>query len=104
MYKEENRKLLEKKAEVLKAIGHPARLCILSCLLENEGCNVSLLIEKMCLPQSTISQHISKLKSQDIIYGVRNGLEIKYTVIDEDVVNVLKYLLKDLTNERGIEN
>ena len=98
MYKEEKRKFLEKKAEVLKAMSHPARLCILNCLIENDGCIVSHLIEKMCLPQSTISQHVSKLRSQGIIYGERNGLEIKYSVVDEDVIYILKYFLKEMTN------
>lgn len=101
MYGEEKRKLFERKAEVLKALGHPARLCILSNLIETGGCIVSLLIDKMCLPQSTISQHISKLKSLGIIYGERNGLEIKYSVVNEDVKFIIKYFLKDSISERS---
>ena len=35
-----NIKEFEKKAEILKALGHPARLCIVKGLLDNDGCNV----------------------------------------------------------------
>lgn len=34
--------------------------------------------EKLKLPQSTFSQHLSKLKNLKIIKGKRNGLEIHY--------------------------
>lgn len=82
-------KSLEKKAEILKALGHPARLCIVKGLLEHGGCNVSYMQNCIGLPQSTVSQHISKLKAAGIIEGIRNGLEITYKVVDEDVIKIM---------------
>jgi len=42
------------KAELLKVLGHPVRLCIVHGLMHNE-CNVSGIQECLKLPQSTIS-------------------------------------------------
>lgn len=83
------------KAEILKALGHPARLCIVKGLLENEGCNVTYMQNCLNLPQSTISQHISKLKASGIIEGRRNGLEIQYTVVNEDVRKIIYTLFEE---------
>ena len=83
-------------AEMLKILAHPVRLCIVKGLLENGGCNVSHMQECLGAPQSTISQHLQKLRSAGIVTGSRNGLEIKYTVIDERV----KVLLPILFNKR----
>ncbi len=82
------------KAELLKVLGHPARLCIVAGLLnDNVGCNVSYMQNCLNIPQSTVSQHIAKLKSAKIISGVRNGLEINYSVINEDAIRVIRALL-----------
>ncbi len=89
-----NIKTFEKKAEKLKALAHPQRLCIVNGLIEG-SCNVTKIQECMNLPQSTVSQHLSKLKAAGIIDGERNGLEICYRVIDEDIINIVKILLKE---------
>ena len=83
----------ERQAEKLKAISHPQRLCIIKGLMEN-SCNVTKIQECMKLPQSTVSQHLSKLKAAGIVTGVRNGLEICYSVVDEDVKEIVRILTK----------
>ncbi len=85
------------KAEKLKVISHPHRLCILKGLLEN-SCNVSKIQESLDLPQSTVSQHLSKLKAAKVVEGVRNGLEISYSVIDDDVKTIVCLLTQSNTN------
>ena len=45
------------------------------------------------MPQSTISQHLQKLKSVGIIKGERNGLEIVYEVVDERAEKIIKDLI-----------
>ncbi|NMA82679.1 MAG: helix-turn-helix transcriptional regulator [Epulopiscium sp.] len=82
----------EKKAELLKALGHPARLCMVRRLIETNGCNVSHMQSCMRLPQSTVSQHIARLRAAGIIEGVRDGLEITYTVIDDDAKKLIELL------------
>lgn len=81
--------------EVLKAISHPVRLCIVRGLIDKKHCNVSYMQSCLKLPQSTISQHIQKLKSAGIIEGKRNGLEINYSVCNEKVIKLIKVLFYD---------
>jgi ArsR family transcriptional regulator len=44
------------------------------------------------IPQSTVSQHLSKLKAAGLIKGERNGLEIQYTVVNKDVEKIIRAL------------
>ena len=77
-----------KKADILKAVAHPVRLCIVKGLLENQ-CNVTKIQNCLNLPQSTVSQHLGKLKAAGIIEGERNGLEICYRVVNEDIKKII---------------
>lgn len=86
---------LEEKAEILKALAHPARLCIVKGLLDRGKSNVTYMQQCMDLPQSTISQHIARLKSSGIIHGTRKGLEIQYEVINPVAVDVVNAIFKE---------
>ena len=88
-------KEFEEKADKLKAIAHPHRLCIIKGLMEN-SCNVSKIQACLELPQSTVSQHLSKLKAAGIVEGVRSGLEICYSVVDEDVKKIVSIMTKNI--------
>lgn len=79
------------KAELLKVLAHPVRLCIVKGLM-NKECNVSYMQECLQLPQSTVSQHIGILRSRGIIKGTRNGLEISYSIVNEDVKKLVNLL------------
>jgi DNA-binding transcriptional ArsR family regulator len=79
-------------AELLKALAHPLRLCIVHGLVENGGCNVSHMQSCLDAPQSTISQHLQKLRAAGIISGVRNGLEVNYQICDQRVVQLVRIL------------
>ena len=79
------------KSELLKALAHPTRLCIVKGLIEKKS-NVTNVQECLDLPQSTVSQHLSQLKAAGIIKGERNGLEIFYQVINEDIRKIIKIL------------
>jgi len=87
-----NPDLFTEKAELLKALSHPARLCIVKGLLERGNSNVTNMCHCLNMPQSTISQHISKLKNAGIIKGNRNGLEIIYSVCNEDIKKIIEVL------------
>ena len=79
------------KAEKLKAIAHPHRLYILKGLIEN-SCNVKKMQECLGLPQSTVSQHLARLRAAGIIAGKRKGLEICYSVVDQEIIDIIKAL------------
>ncbi|MGG7057974.1 ArsR/SmtB family transcription factor [Clostridium nigeriense] len=88
-----NYKQYEDVAEILKVLAHPVRLCIVKNLLEKGSCNVTNMHSCLGMPQSTISQHLQKLKSIGIIKGERNGLEIVYEVVDKRVGKIIEALL-----------
>lgn len=82
-------------AELLKVLAHPVRLCIVKGLLNKGQCNVTYMQNCLDMPQSTVSQHLQKLRAAGIIEGDRNGLEINYKVCDERVENLVKLLLSE---------
>ncbi len=82
--------LYDKHSEILKALGHPVRLCIVNDLFRTNGCTVTYIQECIHIPQSTISQHIAKLKSAGIIEGRRQGIEIVYSVVDPFTIKLIK--------------
>ncbi|MBA7534580.1 Transcriptional repressor PagR [subsurface metagenome] len=79
------------KSELLKAVSHPIRLCIVKGLMEKES-NVTNIQECLDLPQSTVSQHLFKLKVAGIIKGKRKSLEISYRVINDDIRKIIRIL------------
>lgn len=82
-------------AEFLKVLAHPVRLCIVRGLLEKGKCNVSHMQNCLDVPQSTISQHLQKLRTAGIIEGERNGLEINYRVCDERVEKIINIFFSE---------
>ena len=81
-------------AEMLKVLAHPVRLCIIHGLLGKGACNVSYMQDCLGIPQSTLSQHLQKLRTAKLIVGKRNGLEINYSICDERVRELDKVLFK----------
>ncbi|MGL5649744.1 MAG: ArsR/SmtB family transcription factor [Clostridium sp.] len=85
-------KNLNDVAEFLKVLAHPVRLCIVRGLLAKGECNVSFMQNCLNMPQSTISQHLQKLRAAKVIEGERHGLEINYKVIDDRVEKIIDLL------------
>lgn len=83
---------------MLKALAHPVRLCIVKGLLQKENCNVTYIQECLNLPQSTVSQHLQKLRSMGIVETERCGLEIKYHVANEKVKQLITILFGEDTH------
>lgn len=87
--------LLREKAVILKALSNPVRLCIVRELLQRGECNVSSMQHCLEMSQSTVSQHISRLRDIGIIHGERRGLEVFYKVINSDAIAVIESLFKN---------
>ncbi|MFU0825250.1 ArsR/SmtB family transcription factor [Clostridium sp.] len=82
-------------AELLKAIAHPVRLCIIKGLIKKGKCNVSHMQNCLDIPQPTVSRHLQMLKNAGIIKGERNGLEINYTVCNKKVIEIINLLFDE---------
>ncbi len=92
---ENNIELYTEKAELLKAISHPIRLCIVRGLLQNGGCNVRHMEHCLGASQSAISQHLAKLKAAGVVKGFRSGNEICYQIADPHIESVIKALFAE---------
>ena len=82
-------------AEILKALAHPIRLCIVHRLINCKGCNVSNIQNCLGVPQSTISQHVATLRHLGIIAGERDGLKIIYKVINPKAQAIIDVLFNN---------
>ncbi|TDP21593.1 ArsR/SmtB family transcription factor [Halanaerobium congolense] len=89
---EKNEDVLEEEAKLLKALAHPIRLIIVKGLMAEEGCNVSEMQQCLNIPQSTLSQHLAKLREADILNSERNGLERNYYVVNKKVMDIIEVL------------
>ncbi|MHA0858299.1 ArsR/SmtB family transcription factor [Paenibacillus sp. CMAA1364] len=76
-------------ADLLKALAHPVRLCIVRGLIDQGTCNVSHMQECLDLPQSTVSQHLQKLRTMGIVQTDRHGLEVNYSVVDPRIKTII---------------
>ena len=84
----------QRKAEVLKALAHPVRLQILKELCVNRT-NVTALYTKLGIAQSTVSHHLSVLRNAGVVTGVRNGLEIDYSLECERMEAFIQMIIRD---------
>ncbi len=78
-----------RRANVFKALGHPARVAIIELLLKKQACICNDLVEELPLSQSTVSQHLRELKEAGIIKGEIEGTSICYC-INEKVWNEIQ--------------
>ncbi len=78
-------------AKFLKVLGHPTRLLIVSKLAKKEMC-VCKINELVDVDQSTISKHLSNLKSEGIIDSEKRGPFMFYSLKDKRVISLLKVL------------
>lgn len=83
-------------AELLKVLAHPVRLCIVNRLLEMGECNVTTMHTCLNTPQSTISQHLQKLRSAGIVEYRRNGLEIYYKIKNKRISQLVSDVLQEV--------
>lgn len=75
-----NKDLLNKyknRADVIKAVAHPARLFMIDFLSEGEKC-VCEFTDKLHLDQSTVSKHLAVLKKAGLVYDEKRGLNVFY--------------------------
>ncbi|MEK1926800.1 MAG: metalloregulator ArsR/SmtB family transcription factor [Rhizobium giardinii] len=78
-------------AEFLSAMANPKRLLILSSLV-NEEMAVGALANQVGLSQSALSQHLSKLRAQNLVTTRRDAQTIYYSSSSDAVLKVLKTL------------
>jgi ArsR family transcriptional regulator len=68
-----------RRAAVLKALGHPARLFMVDALAQQERC-VNELTRMVGLDVSTVSKHLLVLKDAGIVRDERRGKQVFYSL------------------------
>ncbi len=91
IYKEEifmEERVLELKAEVLKALAQPTRLKILELLRNGERC-ICEIVPAINGEQSNISRHISLMQKSHLVTTRKDGVKVMVKVRDPRVFEIL---------------
>jgi ArsR family transcriptional regulator, virulence genes transcriptional regulator len=82
-----------KAAELLKALANPHRLQIL-CVLGDAELSVGELNEHLPLSQSALSQHLAKLRSDELVTTRRESQTIYYRIQPGPAQEIIQILHK----------
>ncbi len=96
---------IHQKAEVaagfLSAMANPKRLLILNELVNREMA-VGTLATEVGLSQSALSQHLSKLRAQNLVKTRRDAQTIYYSSSSDAVIKILE-TLRDIYGDKSAE-
>jgi DNA-binding transcriptional ArsR family regulator len=69
-----------RRADLAKALAHPARVAILEFLSKQDACMCGDIVDHLPLSQSTVSQHLAELKRVGLIKGEIEGPRVCYCI------------------------
>ena len=95
-----DRKRLERRSNVFKALGHPTRLFLVQELAASER-NVSDLTEQVGADISTVSQHLSVLRQAGIVQAEKRGSSVTYSLRVPCVIEFLDCVERMLAHDDG---
>ena len=78
-------------ADMLRALSHGARLRVLCELADGER-SAGELVDASGLSQSALSQHLAKLREQELVATRREAQTIYYRIADAKALRILKLL------------
>ncbi|MEN3950317.1 metalloregulator ArsR/SmtB family transcription factor [Iodidimonas sp. SYSU 1G8] len=78
-------------SDFLRSIAHPQRLLVLCQLSQGER-SVGELAELLDMRQSTLSQHLARLKAEGLLAARREGTMVFYSLERREVVPVIEAL------------
>ena len=96
-------RVLELKAEILKALAQPTRLKILELLRNGEKC-ICEIVPAINGEQSNISRHISLMQKSHLVTTRKDGVKVMVKVKDPKIFEILdnvSFLLKKQIVETG---
>jgi ArsR family transcriptional regulator, virulence genes transcriptional regulator len=79
-------------AELLKQLANEKRLMILCSLIDAKELTVAELAAGVGLGQSALSQHLARLRDQNIVSFRRDGAALHYSIADANIGKILKTL------------
>jgi len=81
-------RVLELKAEILKALAQPTRLKILELLRHGERC-ICEIVPAINGEQSNISRHISLMQRNHLVTTRKDGVKVMVSVKDPEIFKIL---------------
>ena len=91
-------KVLELKAEILKALAQPTRLKILELLRNGERC-ICEIVPAINEEQSNISRHISLMQKSHLVTTRKDGVRLMVKVRDPKIFEILDKVSMILKNQ-----
>jgi len=92
-----NAEQVAKYADMFSAMGTEPRLRIMQLLLSAhpEGLVVTEIQEELEIPNSTLSHHLDKLKSENLVAVQRESTFLRYTANTEALQELLQFLYSE---------
>lgn len=87
-----------KAAELLKAMSNEHRLLVL-CHLGGGEMSVSEINERIDLSQSSLSQHLARLRKDGLVATRRESQTIYYRIADDVVIKLIQLLHSEYCNK-----
>lgn len=91
-------RVLELKAEILKALAQPTRLKILELLRNGERC-ICEIVPAINGEQSNISRHISLMQKSHLVTTRKDGVRVMVDVKDPKIFEILDKVSVILKNQ-----
>jgi DNA-binding transcriptional ArsR family regulator len=106
MPRKDDAQLIARYADMLSAMGTEPRLRIVRLLLSAhpEGMIVGEIGTELDIPSSTLSHHLEKLKTEDLVRVRREGTFLWYSANTEALQELLEFLYAECcTRNKAIE-
>jgi DNA-binding transcriptional ArsR family regulator len=84
-------KAADKASALMKTLGHKGRLMVL-CQLANGEKSVGELSETLGIPQSPLSQHLSRMRKEGLVGTRREAQTIFYSLTADDAGKIIECL------------
>ncbi len=91
---------LQRAADILRTVAHPARLEIIN-LLEAGEQPVTRICKWLGASQPCISHHLSLMKAKGILSSRRNGSQVLYSVANKNVIEVIQCVRRHGQDQEG---
>lgn len=81
-------------ADILRALANQRRLQILCALIELGEANVGSLVERVGISQSALSQHLARMREENILAFRRESQTIWYRIADPRISELMGELYR----------
>ena len=82
-------------AQLMKLLANETRLLILCRLVSEREMSAGAIVAAVGLGQSAVSQHLAKLRDDNLVATRRDGQTIHYRIADKNVARIIS-VLKDI--------